>query len=209
MIRLELPLIGPASTTLGILRELPARHDRFGLLVHGDPGTGKSHLLDVFATELTGSPFAVEQLNGQSVSVDVVRGWRERGAYGNLFSAWTVKRIDELDRASDAAQAELLSWLDYLPPRYGVLATTNHYRQLCKTDKGRLQRRFQQYRVDAPDTPSAVAYLREHFGLPSKAALAVARGAVPEGELDGVNMGAAVEDALAYLAARAALKKAA
>ncbi|MEA3207841.1 MAG: hypothetical protein QOE70_898 [Chthoniobacter sp.] len=209
MINLALPLIGPIVTTLTALRELPIRHDRLAVLLHGDPGVAKSHTLDLLALELTGSKFAVEQVNGQSVSVDVVRGWRDRGSYGNLFSKWSVKRIDELDKASDAAQAELLSWLDYLPPHYAVLATTNDYRALCRVDKGRLQRRFKQYRVEAPSVVAAVEYLQKQFGIPAKAALAIARGAVPDGQLDGVNMGAAVEDAEAYLAARAARKKAA
>ncbi|MGB8166167.1 MAG: AAA family ATPase [Chthoniobacteraceae bacterium] len=208
MIDLNLPLIGPIVEKLAAVRELIATNDRLAVLFHGDPGVAKSHGLDLLAMELTGSKFAIEQVNGQSVDVATVRQWRERG-YGNLFSKWTVKRIDELDKASDAAQAELLSWLDYQPRQYALLATTNDYKALCRVDKGRLQRRFKQYRVDAPGAAEASLYLQRQFGVPPKAALTIAKGAVPEGMLDGVNMGAAVEDAQAYLAARSARKKAA
>lgn len=202
MIRLDLPLCGPILTTMELLRGLPVQHDRFASLLWGFPGTGKSHALDLFARELTGSPFAIEHFNGQDLAVDVVRQWKERGSYGNLFSKWTVKRIDELDRASDAAQAALLSWLDYLPPHYAVLATTNNYREMCRVDKGRLPRRFTQYEVEPPSLAVAAEYLRKQFAMPAAVARQVAIGARPEGELEGVNMGAAVEDALAIIAGR-------
>ena len=203
MIRLDLPLIGPALETAAVLRAIP-RTRGINVLLHGEPGVAKSHLLDLFALELTGSKHAIETVNGQSVSVDLVRQWRHDAAYGNLFSDWTVKRIDELDRASDAAQAELLSWLDYLPKHLAVLATTNNFGAMSRVDRGRLQRRFKQIRVEAPTVLEAVPYLMKHFGLPLEAATEIARQAVPDGELDGVNMGAAVEDAEAFLAAIAA-----
>ncbi|MEA3210957.1 MAG: hypothetical protein QOE70_4014 [Chthoniobacter sp.] len=202
MIRLDLPLCGPILTTLELVRGLPSRHDRFASLLWGAPGTGKSHALDLIALELTGSKFAIEHFNGQDVAVDVVRNWKERGCYGNLFSKWTVKRIDELDCASVAAQAALLSWLDYLPPFYAVLATTNNYREMCRVDKGRLPRRFTQYQVEAPSTIAAAEYLQMQFKMPPAVAHQIAVGARPEGELEGVNMGAAVEDAFAIVAAR-------
>ncbi len=201
MIRLDLPLIGPAARTLEILRVLPTRHASFGVLLHGDPGVGKSHLLDMAALEITGSVHAIEQVNGQSVSVDLVRQWCDQSRYGNLFSTWTVKRIDELDRSSPAAQAELLSMMDYLPKHMAVLATTNNFRALCAVDKGRLQRRFQQYRVEGPTQIEAADYLVKNFGVPKGVGKALAKGAAHGDLLGGVNMGAAVEDAQAWLAA--------
>lgn len=205
MIRLDLPLIGPAVSILETARALAARRDRFGILLHGNPGVGKSHLLDRFALDLTGSRFAIEQVNGQSVSVDLVRQWRERGAYGNLFSDWTIKRIDELDHAGSSAAAELLTFLDYLAPRTIILATTNDYAKLRAASKGRLETRFKVYRVDAPSIEDATAYLRERFKVPAAVAREIARGSVPDGCLpsEGVNMRACVEDAEGYLAARA------
>lgn len=203
MIRLDLPLCGPILDKLTMLRGL--KDDRFAVLLWGDPGTGKSHALDLLALEMTGSKFAVEHFNGRDVTVDLVRQLKERGSYGNLFSKWTVKRFDELDTASDAAQGALLSWLDYLPPHYAVLATTNEYRKMTRVDKGRLPRRFKQYQVAAPTVDEAAGYLQAQLGIPPGIARKLARGAVPEGELDGVNMGAAVEDALATLSARQAL----
>ncbi|MEQ1862833.1 MAG: AAA family ATPase, partial [Chthoniobacteraceae bacterium] len=168
------------------------------------PGIGKTHLLDLLALELTGSKFAIEQVNGQSVSVDLVRQWRERGGCGNLFADWTVKRIDELDHTGGSAAAELLTLLDYLPPRVAILATTNDYGKLRAASKGRLETRFKVFRVDAPSIEQAVEFLRGRFKLTAKVADAIARGAVPDGCLpsEGVNMRACVEDAQTYIAAR-------
>ena len=83
-----------------------------------------------------------------------------------------------------------------------MLATTNNYREMCRVDKGRLPRRFTQYQVEPPSIVVAAEYLRKQFGMPPAVARQVAIGARPEGELEGVNMGAAVEDALAIIAGR-------
>jgi hypothetical protein len=161
-------------------------------------------MLDLLALEIAGSKFAVEQINGQSLGIEVVREWRDRAPYGNLFSEWSVKRVDELDHASSSAAAELLTYLDYLHPRKAVLATTNDYARLRAAHKGRLETRFVVFRVDAPSIEDAAAYLRERFKVPAKIAREIAAGAVPDGCLpsEGCNMRACVEDAKGYLAAR-------
>lgn len=216
MISLELPLIGPAASVLGAAREL-ARKARdngkpLSILCEGNPGVGKTHLLDLLALELTrsdrhsGSEFAIERVNGQSLGIDLVRDWRERAAYGNLFSDWTVKRVDELDEASTSANNELLSYLDYLTPRHAVLATTNDYPRLRVNSKGRLETRFIRFHVGAPSVDEAFGYLKKHRQLPAHVAKSIALGAVPEGCLptEGVNMRACLKDADGFFAARGA-----
>lgn len=209
MISLELPLIGPAASVLGAARGLAQKPGPLAVLCEGNPGVGKSHLLDLFALELTKSPFAIERVNGQSLGIEVVREWRERAAYGNLFSDWTVKRIDELDLASGSAMAELLSYLDYLTPRHAVLATTNDYAKLRANSKGRLETRFVRFHVDPPSVDDAVGFLKRYRQLPAAIAKSIALGSVPEGCLpsEGVNMRACLKDADGFCAARAAARK--
>jgi len=204
MIALDLPLTGPAASVLEAARALKQQRDRLAILLHGSPGVGKTHLLDLLAHEITGSAHAVEHVNGQSLSVDLVRHWKQSGAYGNLFSSWTVKRVDEIDHASSSAAAEMLTLLDYLAPRTAILATTNDYGKLRAASRGRLETRFVVYRVDAPSIEEAVTYLRQRLKVPAAAAREIARGAVPDGCLpsEGVNMRACVVDAQAYNAAR-------
>jgi hypothetical protein len=206
VIALELPLIGPAASVLGAAREIPRQKNRLAILCEGNPGIGKGHLLDLLALELTKSPFAIEQINGQSLGIEVVRGWRERAGYGNLFSDWTVKRIDELDEASASATNELLSYLDYLRPGQAILATTNNYSNLRANSKGRLETRFVRFHVGPPSVEEAIAFLRRHKHLPAAIAKAIALGSVPGGCLpsEGVNMRACLRDADGYFAASAA-----
>jgi hypothetical protein len=208
MIALEFPLIGPAASVLGAARELRKRESTapLAILCEGNPGVGKSHLLDLLALELTKSPFAIERVNGQSLGIDLVREWRERAAYGNLFSDWTVKRIDELDEASASATNELLTYLDYLAPRHAVLATTNKYAKLRANNKGRLETRFVRFHVGAPSVDDAFGFLRKYKHLSVGVAKSIALGSVPEGCLptEGVNMRACIKDADGYFAAKEA-----
>jgi ATPase family associated with various cellular activities (AAA) len=208
MIDLTIPLIGPAAGVLATLRALVKQANAKGLaiLAEGNPGGGKSHMLDLLAVELTGSRFAIETVNGQSLNVEVVRAWRIGTVYGNLFSAWTIKRIDELDQASAGAQSELLTYLDYLPARAGVFATTNEYAKLRAASRGRLESRFVRVSVASPSIDEATRFLHKRFKVPADVARAIARGAVPEGklEIEGVNMRTCMKDVQGYLAARRA-----
>ena len=125
-------------------------------------------------------------------------------AYGNLFSSWTVKRIDELDQSHPSAQAELLTYLDYLPDRIAILATTNDYAALRSVSKGRLETRFVRLHVDAVSVADASGYLVAEMSIPASVAAQIASGSVPEGCLptEGVNMRACIRDAEGYLAAK-------
>lgn len=79
MIDLSLPLIGPAVQNTAFLRSLLARKPTLAALLHGPPGSGKSHLLDLFALDLVGAEKgktthpSIEHVNGQSLTVDLVR----------------------------------------------------------------------------------------------------------------------------------------
>lgn len=200
-------LIGSAGVVLETAKELVRHAPHEAILLDGPPGVGKTHACDQLAWFLTGSEFAIEHVNGQSLGVDTVRAWRERGPTGNLFASKTVKRIDELDQASSSAVAELLSLLDYMPPRFFVLATTNEYEKLRAQSKGRLETRFVRYTVTAPSVPQTARLLKRRHKLPLDVATAIARGAVPEGclETEGCNVRAALKDARGYLAAKRTL----
>jgi len=199
-------LFGPAASILEAARALVAKSDRVALLLDGDPGVGKTELADQLAAEMTGTPFAVETMNGQSVGIEVVRQWRERGCYGNLFSSWTVKRIDEVDQMSSSAISEMLTFLDTLPARHAVIVTTNEFGKLRQMTKGRLESRFVRLPVNAPTVADTSRELVRRFKLPAEHAQKIARGCVPDGFLDGCNVRAAFNDARALGAIRTAKK---
>jgi MoxR-like ATPase len=193
-------LIGPAASVLAAARAIAARRNPLALLLDGDPGVGKTAIADTLALELTGSKFAISHVNGQSVSADLVREWRERSAYGNLFSPRTCKRVDELDKASSAGVAELLTLLDYMPTGFAIIATTNDFAGLRSSWKGRLETRFVRLRIEAPSITEVAPWLASRFRITQAQAQAIARGAVPDGQLDGVNVRAALLDADALVA---------
>lgn len=197
-------LIGPAAAVLAAARAVAARRNPLALLLDGDPGVGKTAIADMLALELTGSKFAIEHVNGQSVTADLVREWRERAGYGNLFSPRNCKRVDELDKASTAGVAELLTLLDYMPKGFAIVATTNDFGALRASWKGRLETRFVRLRVEAPSITEVAPWLMRSFGITKAQAHAIARGAVPDGQLDGVNVRAAVLDADALVAVQQA-----
>lgn len=152
-------LIGPAALVFSAAVAVAAKRDRVTLLFDGDPGVGKTTLADALALQITGCQHAVEWVNGQSLNIDLVRQWRCSACYGNLFADWTIKRIDELDHASPAAMAELLTYLDTLPKKHAVIATTNEFGKLRAASKGRLESRFIRFRVDAPSVEQTAAPL--------------------------------------------------
>lgn len=145
-------LIGPA----GVLEaRLAAAIAQVGgplkLLFWGEPGVGKSEVSGRLARMLT-HPVEIERVNGADVGVDEVREWAARSHCSSLFSAWRVQIIEEIDKVSERAQVNLLTYLDELPAQRAVLATSNHSQD---TIPPRLWTRFERYEVKAP-TPEEI-----------------------------------------------------
>ena len=143
------------------------------LLLYGPPGVGKTTVAELVAGELTGTALGVESYNGKEVTVDAVRGWMETLPYGSLFSNWSVKIINELDRCSRDAQDILLTYLDKLPPGKALIGTSNLQLDLLTE---RFHTRFQSIKLTAPGTEEIAEFLRAHWKVPRDVALRIAVG---------------------------------
>lgn len=148
-------LIGPAGQIDAILtlmaEDVKIDHTQnVKLLLYGPPGVGKTELVNRLAMRLTGDcPFGVGSVNGKELDLAKVKQWRESMRYGNIFSDFSVKIVNEIDRASNDAQVLMLTLLDELPARRAILCTSNlNLGSLAD----RFQTRFMQYKVAAPAT---------------------------------------------------------
>jgi MoxR-like ATPase len=143
------------------------------LLLYGPPGVGKTSVVELVALQLAGTPLSIEDYNGREVTVDLVREWMKQLPYGSLFSAWSVKIVNELDRCSREAQDLLLTYLDRLPPGRAFLGTSNLQLDLLTE---RFQTRFQAIKLLPPTTEELAAFLSAHWAVPSVTANQIAVG---------------------------------
>jgi DNA polymerase III delta prime subunit len=143
------------------------------LLLYGPPGVGKTSVVELVALQLAGTPLSIEDYNGREVTVDLVREWMKQLPYGSLFSAWSVKIVNELDRCSREAQDLLLTYLDRLPPGRAFLGTSNLQLDLLTE---RFQTRFQAIKLLPPTTEELAAFLSTHWAVPTFTASQIAVG---------------------------------
>lgn len=182
-------LIGPAAKVFRVLSgkfsKLQSGCSKANdpILLWGEPGTGKSTIASKLANSLVGHPTSIEPINGQQLTVDLVREWRRSACYRNVCDWCMVKLVDEIDKGSSAALGELRTYLDGLKPWIVFIATTN--RRPAELE-GSLQSRFYDCEVRGANDLDLISHLVIQ-GIPSKVAteiVAIAKGNVRQAQID-------------------------
>jgi putative ATPase len=171
-------ILGPAGS---VARKLIAKAEvakangrtPLKVLLYGPPGVGKTTIAEMLAGSLSDSHWSIEEANGKLVTIETVKGWMRDLHYGSLYSEWTVKLVNELDRCSRDAQDLLLSYLDKLPPGRAFIGTSNlNLGELTE----RFQTRFQAIKLLSPDSDEIRDFLMGRWGVSEDVAARIAVG---------------------------------
>jgi replication-associated recombination protein RarA len=165
-------LIGTASRFCGSLLEHVAtlkdkKDGKLKLVFRGEPGCGKTSLVDILAESLAIDKFDIERINGKNVTIDVIRDWQKNACYASMSGGWKIKLINEMDLIPQAAQELMLSYLDELPARTAIIGTSNAD---CGTLTERFETRFQIIKIEKPTISEVAKCLVHKWELPRKAA---------------------------------------
>lgn len=152
--------IGPAHDMALVLNRIVARSTPNGepvkILLQGDPGIGKSALVDYLLPQLGADQWSITKLNGTQLTIDRLEDWARSLCYRELSGGYKVLRIEELDKASHAAQVRMLTVLDDLPAHCAIIGTSN---KQVKDMEPRFQSRFQTFALKGPDQGELAEFL--------------------------------------------------
>jgi replication-associated recombination protein RarA len=157
--------IGPAKELSMLLEAIAKRSIRSGepvkLLIRGDPGIGKSALLDPFLEQIGANKWTTTKLNGTQLKIETLDDWARSLCLRELMGTYKVLRIEEIDKANFVVQTRMLTILDDLPRNVAVVCTSN---KAVKEFEPRFQSRFQVFSLKAPETDE-IKWLLAKFGL--------------------------------------------
>jgi len=128
------------------------------LLCYGPPGVGKSATCRVISHALVEHPVLLHHVSAKQITPDHVRNWMNDFRYHN--DQWRVYWIEEVDAVHPDVEVLLLQFLDELPDKNAVLATSN---EKMSGIEDRFQSRCQAVRFEKPQVEEVEKFLLKHW----------------------------------------------
>jgi replication-associated recombination protein RarA len=158
--------IGPAGKWAAHLEKLVRlalpNGDPFRILLIGPPGVGKTQLAELLVRMTGAGKFNVSKFNGTSFRIDDCTEMQRSFRLRDMFNAYRVLQIEEVDKVPTVAQVALLTLLDDLPDHTACIATTN---KSVKEFEIRFQRRFTVCEIGPPDDGEIERFIRQHWPI--------------------------------------------
>ena len=150
-------LIGKAKTVAQVFyaRAKSGKTMPIKLLCYGPPGIGKSATCKIISMALVEHPVSLRHLSAKQVTVEHIRDWMSELRYVN--DQWRVYHIEEVDAVNPDVETLLLHFMDLLPEKTAVLATSN---ERMSGIEDRFQSRMQAIRFDKPSVDDVEKFLK-------------------------------------------------
>jgi replication-associated recombination protein RarA len=132
----------------------------FKVLLLGPPGVGKSALADYVTLRLNCGKWSTHKFNGTQLKIEQVDELARSLQFRDLFGAYRLVRIKEVDKVPVVAQVRLLTLLDDLPDRCGVICTSNC--QIADLED-RFQSRFMVLELKGPSSDEINSFLHTNW----------------------------------------------
>jgi replication-associated recombination protein RarA len=158
--------IGSARKAAVMLQNLFKQADGAPLkiLLLGEPGIGKSALVDWILEQIEIDQWSSEKFNGTGFKIEqaaeLEKSFHLRSLYADRYR---VIRIEEVDKVPHAAQVRLLTALDDLPKNTLFIATSNCE---AKDLEERFHSRFMVLPIKAPTPDEIAGLINANWNLP-------------------------------------------
>jgi len=139
-----------AKLLAGVCKRSMPKGTPVKLFIQGEPGIGKSALMDLVQEQLGGAQWNVSKFNGTKLRMEDVDRYEERLCFRELGGGFRILRLEEVDRAHHLVLTRLLTILDDLPPFNAILCTSN---KKVEDLEPRFQSRFQVFQLRPPAAP--------------------------------------------------------
>ena len=157
--------IGEAKDLALILDRIGARAVKRSrpvkIMLRGNPGIGKSALIDRLLEQIGVHKWSLNKLNAGEFTAEKLDDWKRGLCFAELYGNYRALWLEEVDKLNPAVQVRMLTLLDDLPDHTAIVCTSN---KGVEQFDPRFHSRFQTFSLEAPPEEE-IRWLLKKFGL--------------------------------------------